>query len=138
MKSIRCRSRFKQNSVRIVDERVFEPVGSNQTVPMQARLIAASNRPLEQEVAAGRFRSDLFYRLNGVTFHLPALRKESEIIPNLVGRFIVEFCRQLNFPEYGISPDAMTALQQFGWPGNIRELRPCSGTRRHALRRRAH
>ena len=109
--------------LRVVDERVFEPVGSNQTVPMQARLIAASNRPLDQEVAAGRFRSDLFYRLNGTTFSLPTLRTESEIIPSLVSRFIVECCQRLEYPVYGISSDALRALKQYTWPGNIRELR---------------
>ena len=77
--------------LRVVEDRVFEPVGSSKPQPIRARLIAASNRSLEQEVAAERFRSDLYYRLNVVGFHLPPLRERRGVIPPLVARFIAEF-----------------------------------------------
>lgn len=109
--------------LRVVEDRQYEAVGSNQTLPMQARLITASNLPLEQEVGAGRFRSDLYYRLNSVSFHLPPLRQEPEIIPNLVNRFLDEIGRRAGFSIRDIAPEAVRALQRFSWPGNIRELR---------------
>ena len=80
--------------LRAVEERVFEPVGSNKTQPLQARLIAASNRPLDQEVASGRFRADLYYRLNVVGFNLPPLRERIEGIAHLASSFLAEFGRR--------------------------------------------
>src|SRR5262245_5242103 len=77
--------------LRVIEERVFEAVGSNETVPMQARVIVASNRPLDQEVAAGRFRADLYYRLNVVGFYLPPLRERLDMLPALAERFLAEF-----------------------------------------------
>jgi DNA-binding NtrC family response regulator len=109
--------------LRAVEERVFEPVGSNKTLPMQARLIAAGNRPLAQEVARGRFRADLHYRLNVMSFGLPPLRERLEIIPALVDQFIAEFADRCGVEVSGISDDAMQALRAHDWPGNIRELR---------------
>jgi DNA-binding NtrC family response regulator len=109
--------------LRAVEERVFEPVGSNRSFPVQARLIAASNRELAKEVAAGRFRADLFYRLNVVAFHLPPLRARREVIPSLVAGFIEEFAGRNSRPIRGIAPDALAALERHDWPGNIRELR---------------
>ena len=109
--------------LRAVEERVFEPVGSNKTLPMQARLIAAGNRPLAQEVAAGRFRADLHYRLNVISFILPPLRDRLEVFPALVDQFIVELAGRCGVDVSGISDGAMKALQAHDWPGNIRELR---------------
>jgi len=109
--------------LRVVEERVFEPVGSNKSQPMRARLIVASNRHLEQEVAAGRFRQDLYYRLNVVGFHLPSLREQPEVIGFLVDHFLAEFATRNGRPVRGMTGQARQALLGHGWPGNIRELR---------------
>jgi DNA-binding NtrC family response regulator len=109
--------------LRAIDERVFEPVGSDQSHPVQARLIAASNVPLEQEVASGRFRADLYYRLNVVGFYLPPLRENSERVAPLVNKFLDEFAAR-NRPDIrGMSAEALRCLEHYRWPGNIRELR---------------
>jgi DNA-binding NtrC family response regulator len=109
--------------LRAVEERVFEPVGSNRSQPMQARLIAASNRPLEQEVAAGRFRADLYYRLNVGSFVIPPLRQRAEMIPALAQEFLPEFAAKTGLEVNGIAPEALLCLLAHSWPGNIRELR---------------
>jgi DNA-binding NtrC family response regulator len=109
--------------LRVVEARVFEPVGSNQTLRLRARLIVASNRPLEQEVAAGRFRADLFYRFNVVAFELPPLRERVGVIPALARRLLAEFAARNGRPIPAIAPEAMQALLAHSWPGNIRELR---------------
>jgi DNA-binding NtrC family response regulator len=109
--------------LRAIDERIFEPVGANQSVAVEARLIAASNRSLEQEVEAGRFRADLYYRLNVVAFYVPALRERPSAIPQLVDRFLDELAARNGRPLYSIAPDALRALVAYAWPGNIRELR---------------
>ena len=109
--------------LRAIEERVFEPVGSNTSVPVQARLIAASNRALEREVEAGRFRADLFYRLNVIAFHLPPLRDCPRMIPELAIGFLNEFAARKGCRVNGIADDALRALQCYSWPGNIRELR---------------
>jgi len=109
--------------LRAVDERVFEPVGCDRSQPVQARLIAASNVPLEKEVAAGRFRADLYYRLNVVGFYLPPLRENPERVAPLVRKFLSEFSAR-NRPDIrGMSVDALRCLEHYWWPGNIRELR---------------
>jgi two-component system response regulator HydG len=109
--------------LRAVEERLFEPVGSNQPLPVQARLIVASNRALDQEVATGRFRSDLYYRLNVVAFHLPPLRERPSMIPTMITQFITEFATRNCREVHGIAPTALRALEDYPWPGNIRELR---------------
>jgi two-component system response regulator HydG len=109
--------------LRVVEDRVFEPVGSNKTTTVKARLIAVSNTALENEVQAGRFRADLFYRLNVLTFRLPPLRESRELIPKLVEQFLEESSGKLPRPVEGISADALQALMNYEWPGNIRELR---------------
>jgi DNA-binding NtrC family response regulator len=109
--------------LRVVDERVFEPVGSNKTVNLQARLMAASNRVITDEVAAGRFRADLLYRLNVVEFHLQPLRQKRDLIPFLANHFFRDFVTRSDRNVIGISDMAMQALQWYHWPGNIRQLR---------------
>jgi DNA-binding NtrC family response regulator len=109
--------------LRAVDERVFEPVGSNRPQLLKARLIAVSNAPLEKEVEAGRFRSDLYYRLNVVGFFLPPLRDRRAAVAPLAGQFAAEFAAR-NRPDVGgLSEAAVQALEGYGWPGNVRELR---------------
>jgi two-component system response regulator HydG len=109
--------------LRAVEERLFEPVGSNKSVPVQARLIAASNRSLDHEAAARRFRPDLYYRLNVISFTLPPLRDRRDMIPQLAGNFIAEVAARSGRKVDGISAEALRALQAYEWPGNIRELR---------------
>jgi DNA-binding NtrC family response regulator len=109
--------------LRAVEERVYEPVGTNKPLPLKARLIVASNRPLEEEVAAGRFRSDLYFRLNVLAFFLPPLRERKNAIPDLTRQFIDQLGARKDSPIRRISVDALDALEQHHWPGNIRELR---------------
>jgi DNA-binding NtrC family response regulator len=109
--------------LRAVDERVFEPVGSDQSLPVRARLIVATNRNLEDEVKAGRFRLDLLYRINVVTLKLPPLRQRKPIIPTLVRDLVESFAKQNDRPIPTVSQDAMTAMVAYAWPGNIRERR---------------
>jgi len=109
--------------LRVVDERVFEPVGSNQEISLQARLIAVSNLPLDKEVKAGKFRSDLYYRLRIVELYLPPLRERRSAIVALCQRFLAEFTSR-NRPDItGMDPEVLQVLQQYRWSGNIRELR---------------
>jgi DNA-binding NtrC family response regulator len=109
--------------LRVVENRVFEPVGSNKSLPMPARLIAASNQSLEQEVADGRFRADLFYRLNVVNFQLPPLRQRNGVVVHLARTFAREAAARFGRPAPTIGARAARALQAYPWPGNIRELR---------------
>ena len=109
--------------LRVVEERAFEAVGSNKTLRLQARLIVASNRPLDHEVAAGRFRSDLFYRINVVAFDLPPLRERIEIVPALAHAQLADHAARNGRLVEGIAPAAMRDLLGYTWPGNVRELR---------------
>jgi two-component system response regulator HydG len=109
--------------LRAVEERQFEAVGSNRAQTLRARLIAASNRPLDAEVAAGRFRADLFYRLNVITFTLPPLRERREIVAALAETFAAQFAAAAGRPAPRLEPDVRAALDAYPWPGNIRELR---------------
>jgi DNA-binding NtrC family response regulator len=109
--------------LRAVEERVFEPLGSNQVQPLRARIIAISNVSLEDEVRKERFRADLFYRLNVVGFRLPALRERIPDILHLARQFLNEHPLAQAQGIIGIAPEALTALETYGWPGNIRELK---------------
>ena len=109
--------------LRVVDERVFEPVGSNKPQVLRARLIAVSNAPLDREVEAGRFRSDLFYRLNVVGFYMPPLRDRRPAIAALAAQFLAEFAATNRPDVRGLSAAALRALEGYSWPGNVRELR---------------
>jgi DNA-binding NtrC family response regulator len=109
--------------LRAVDERVFEPVGADRGQPLYARIMATSNAPLEAEVAAGRFRADLFYRLNIVSFYLPPLRERRAAVASLARKFLAEFAAR-NRPDLrGLAPEAVRALEGYSWPGNVRQLR---------------
>ncbi len=109
--------------LRAADERVFEPVGCDRPQPLRARLLAASNAPLEQEVAAGRFRADLYYRLNVVGFHLPPLRERPGAVAPLAARFLREFAARNRPDVAGLAAETAAALAGYRWPGNVRELR---------------
>ena len=109
--------------LRAVDERTYEPVGSEKSQPVRARFIAASNASLEEEVRAGRFRGDLYYRLNVVAFHLPPLRERAASILPLVEGFLHEFAARNRPNVTSLSRAACVALERFDWPGNVRQLR---------------
>src|SRR5205809_1020240 len=105
------------------EERPFERVGGNQTLRADVRLIAATNKTLEQLVREGKFRDDLFFRLNVVRITMPPLRERKEDIPILVRGFLRHFCKENDKPLLDLTPDAMDALLIYDWPGSIRELR---------------
>ncbi len=108
--------------LRVLQEKNFERVGGSKTFEVDVRIISASNRDLKEEVAGGRFREDLFYRLNVIHVALPALRERMDDMHLLVDYFIAKFSKQLGKPELAISPDAMRLLMKLPWEGNIREL----------------
>jgi len=108
--------------LRVLEEQEFERVGSAHTIRSDVRVIAATNRPLEELVAAGEFRADLYYRLNVFPIDLPALRERPEDIPLLVRHFVAHHARSLGRRIDGISPDVMERLVRHPWPGNVREL----------------
>ncbi|MCW5765112.1 MAG: sigma-54-dependent Fis family transcriptional regulator [Phycisphaeraceae bacterium] len=108
--------------LRVLQERRFEPVGSNQTVEVDVRVILASNQPLEHLVASGAFRQDLYYRINVVKIELPPLRERVSDIPALAGHFLKVHSAALGRTITGFEPDAMDALRRYAFPGNVREL----------------
>jgi DNA-binding NtrC family response regulator len=108
--------------LRALQEHEVTPLGSSAPVQFDARIIAATNRDLEREVAEGRFREDLFYRLNVIEIHLPPLRERREDIPLLVRAFISRTAREQSASEKPITPAATSALINYSWPGNVREL----------------
>ena len=109
--------------LRALDEQRFLPVGASHPVHVDVRMIAATNKDLEEEIARGNFREDLFYRLNVIPFFVPPLRDRKEDIALLVKEFLEEFGQQYGRPHVEISPDAINTLHQYHWPGNVRELR---------------
>jgi DNA-binding NtrC family response regulator len=109
--------------LRALGEQTIQRVGSNQSIKVDVRVVAATNKNLEAMVREGKFRDDLFYRLDVVPIHLPPLRERREDIPLLITAFVQEFARQNNKRITGLSADAQDALQRYEWPGNIRELR---------------
>jgi two-component system nitrogen regulation response regulator NtrX len=109
--------------LRALDEQRFLPVGASHPVHVDVRVIAATNKDLEEEIARGNFREDLFYRLNVIPFFVPPLRDRKEDIPLLVKEFLTEFGTQYGRPRVEMSEDALAALKQYHWPGNVRELR---------------
>lgn len=108
--------------LRVLQEKVFTPVGSNREFPTNVRIIAATNRPLEDMIKSGSFREDLFYRLNVVPIFLPALAERKDDMDHMVGIFIKKFNQAHGKRINGISSDAMAVLKKHTWPGNIREL----------------
>ncbi|HWN82891.1 MAG TPA: sigma-54 dependent transcriptional regulator, partial [Candidatus Udaeobacter sp.] len=109
--------------LRVLQEREFERVGGSTTLRVDVRLIAATNRNLEAEVRSGRFREDLYYRLNVVSIQLPPLRERREDIPLLVEAFIREFNEEHVKQVRGVSKGAIDILSRYSWPGNVRELK---------------
>lgn len=108
--------------LRVLQEHEFEPLGSSRTIKVNVRIIAASNRDLEKAVQEGRFRADLYYRLNVLPIVLPPLRQRRSDIPLLTAFFVERFARQFGKHITGIAQDTMDLLSRYDWPGNIREL----------------
>jgi two-component system nitrogen regulation response regulator NtrX len=109
--------------VRVLQEQTFERVGGGTRVQVDVRVVASTNRNLNEEMVAGRFREDLFYRLNVVPIAVPALRERREDIPVLVEHFMARAAESAGLPRREIGIDAMAALQSYDWPGNVRQLR---------------
>ena len=108
--------------LRVLQEREVEPLGGNQPIPLDVRVIAATLHDLSRAVADGRFREDLFYRLNVVPVVLPPLRDRLEDLPALVNYFVTRLSREFGLPQRTMAPDGMVLLRKYSWPGNVREL----------------
>jgi two-component system nitrogen regulation response regulator GlnG len=108
--------------LRVLQSGTFERVGGNQPIKVDVRVIAATNKPLEQAVAAKQFREDLFYRLNVVRIHIPPLRERREDIPLLVNYFLKKVGHEQRRPPKSVATSVIKALEKFHWPGNVREL----------------
>ncbi len=108
--------------LRVLQEKVFTPVGANRDIDTNVRIIAATNRPLEIMIKDGRFREDLYYRMNVMPIFLPSLSERRDDLENLVKNFVHKFNKKQSKKIIGVTPEAMTLLKRYDWPGNIREL----------------
>jgi len=115
--------RTQAKVLRILQERCFERVGGTRLVSVDVRIIAATNKDLDEEIRQGRFREDLYYRLNVIPFRVPALRERIDDVPQLVEHFIALFARKEGREPKSFRPEALDMLKQYHWPGNVRELR---------------
>ena len=111
--------------LRVLQEKQFERVGGSETIAVDVRIIAATNRNLKKAIAEKQFREDLYYRLNVITINLPPLKERKEDIPELAGHFVEKYCRETGKHIEGLIPEAMCVLESYFWPGNIRELENC-------------
>jgi DNA-binding NtrC family response regulator len=111
--------------LRVLQERKFERVGGEETIEVDVRLVAATNKDLKEEIEKGNFREDLYYRLNVVNIHVPPLRERKDDLPLLIAAFLREFAEENGKRLEGIDDKARSALYAYDWPGNIRELRNC-------------
>jgi two-component system nitrogen regulation response regulator NtrX len=109
--------------LRILQEHKFERVGGNKTIEVDVRVIAATNKDLEKEIAAGNFREDLYYRLNVIPFHVPPLRERKSDIPPLANHFLEYFCSKESRETKTLDKEALQAVMDYPWPGNVRELK---------------
>ncbi len=109
--------------LRVLEEQRFEPVGSNTPINVDVRVIAATNKRLDEEIEKGTFRSDLFFRLNVIPFEVPPLRERAEDIPLLVEHFNERFAKAYGKKPKKFDREALDMMQRYAWPGNVRELR---------------
>ena len=116
-------SKTQSKVLRVLEEQRFEPLGSNQSVHVDVRVIAATNKKIEDEIAKNLFREDLFYRLNVIPFYVPALRERTEDIPILAAHFLRRFSEEYGKKGKEFSPAAIEVLLAYPWPGNVRELK---------------
>jgi two-component system nitrogen regulation response regulator NtrX len=115
--------RTQAKILRILQEQAFERVGSTETLTVDVRVIAATNKDLKEEIKNGQFREDLYYRLNVVPFHLPPLRERGDDIFDLTQYFLMKMAHELGEKQKALSPDAQKVMREYPWPGNIRELK---------------
>jgi two-component system nitrogen regulation response regulator NtrX len=115
--------RTQSKVLRVLEDQRFEPVGASESIQVDVRVVAATNKNLEVEIDRGNFREDLFYRLNVIPFHVPPLRERKEDIPALAAYFLEEFARAYGRKPKELTPQALEALEAYHWPGNVRELR---------------
>jgi two-component system, NtrC family, nitrogen regulation response regulator NtrX len=115
--------RTQAKILRIIQEQTFERVGGSRTVKVDVRIIAATNKDLQKEIEAGRFRQDLFYRLNVIPLHVPALRARLEDVPLLVDDFLSDFATESALGRKQVTAEVLHCLQLYHWPGNVRELK---------------
>ncbi len=115
-------AKMQAQLLRVLQEGEIRRVGGNEAVKVDVRVVAATNKELEEEIRAGRFREDLYFRLNVVTIRLPPLRDRPSDIPILVRHFLAKYAAREKRPHFDIASEAQTALEQHGWPGNVREL----------------
>jgi two-component system nitrogen regulation response regulator NtrX len=115
--------RTQSKVLRALEEQRFEPVGASQSIQVDVRVVAATNKNLEEEIERGNFREDLFYRLNVIPFYVPPLRDRAEDIPLLADYFLREFTTAYGRKAKELTPEAYRLLQEYHWPGNVRELR---------------
>jgi two-component system response regulator HydG len=108
--------------LRVLQEREAIPVGGTEAIPVDVRVVAATNRDLEEEIKRGRFRTDLYYRLNVIAIHLPPLRERRDDIPIFVDAFLKRIAKEHDEPPKRLSEAAIDAIQVYDWPGNVREL----------------
>ena len=108
--------------LRLLQEMSFQRLGGNQTIHVDVRVLCATHRDLEQAIAAGTFREDLYHRLNVVTIRVPPLRERPEDIPELVDYFLNRYCRELNIDKPPVTSEVIEQLQNYAWPGNVRQL----------------
>ncbi len=116
-------SKTQAKVLRVLEEQRFEPLGSNQSIHVDVRVIAATNKKIEDEIAKNAFREDLFYRLNVIPFYVPALRERIEDIPILAGYFVRRFSEEYGKKGKEFSPASIDVLLAYPWPGNVRELK---------------
>lgn len=109
--------------LRVLEERELMRVGGSTTIPVDVRVVAATNRDLREEVETGRFRRDLYYRIKVLTIDIPPLRERRDDIPLLVNKFIKEFCEENRLTFAGLTDEALDVIKNYDWPGNVRELR---------------
>jgi DNA-binding NtrC family response regulator len=116
-------SNVQAKLLRALEERRIERLGGNESIPVDVRIVSATHRPLEQEIAAGNFRADLFYRLRVVTIEIPPLRERREDIPQLAETFTRAAAERHGLPLRQVGPSALRRLVDYDWPGNVRELK---------------
>jgi DNA-binding NtrC family response regulator len=117
--------RLQVKLLRVLQEQEFEPVGGTRTIHVDVRVVAATNKDLRREIREGRFREDLYYRLNVIPIQLPSLRERRQDIPLLVNHFLEKYNRENDKHVTRISPEVLDRLLEYPWPGNVRELENC-------------
>jgi transcriptional regulator with PAS, ATPase and Fis domain len=116
------RPQIQVRLLRVLQDGEYERVGGTETLQSDARIVAATNRDIQKEIAEGRFREDLFYRLNVIPLTVPPLREHPEDVPLLAQHFVARFGQKNGKPNLSLTPDAVEALTTWRWPGNVREL----------------